>query len=318
MRVVSLLPGTTETIYALGVEGELVGRSHHCDYPEEAKQLPVITIKETVPHALNGIDINSSTEVLQHTLSTFYQVDVPKLVQLQPDIIFTQLRRNEAVDNWEDIQQLAYDTLGLVDTRVISLDPTSVQDVMADIRTIASTLDLPHHGDRLVDKLQRHIVMIAQRAKMIKHKPGVVMIGNIDPLMTIGNWLPSMIHMAGAETLFGVTGQDATYLEIGDIGVADPDILVISCQGCDLSLAKQQFTPFLNIPEIKELRAVKEEQVFVVNDWEHFSRPGPRIGQAIEILAEIFHPRSFGFGHEGEDWIRLSNQDDSTNLETSP
>jgi len=115
--------------------------------------------------------------------------------------------------------------------------------------------------------------------------------------------------MAGAQNLFGVTGQDATYLEISDIGIADPDILVISCQGCDLSTAKQQFEPFLNIPEVKELRAVIDQEVYVVNDWEHFSRPGPRIGQAIEILAEIFHPNSFGFGHEGKHWIRLENQD---------
>jgi len=304
MRIVSLLPGITETLIALGAEGHLVGRTHDVDFPAVAA-VPVVTLPGH-PLELNPTEAPAATEVVQHRLSALYQVNSELLASLQPDVILTRYPAADMPDRWADIRQWAMDSIGLVQTQVRSSNPASVQDVIDEMRVLAAQVNQAAAAAQLVDTLQRHLVMIAQRAKMTPSKPSVVMIGQLSPLMTVGGWIPSLLGMAGAENLFGLTGHDATYLDLRDLSVADPDIIIVSNPGCDLAALQATFADWSHQAQWLALRAVQAGQVYLVDTHHYFAHPSPRLSETLEILAEICHPTHFGFGHEGRGWLRIA------------
>lgn len=302
MRIVSLVPGVTETLIALGAEASLVGRTHECPFSTVAS-IPVVTLAGQPPLPIDAFDATSATAVIQHSLSQRYQINSAELAALKPDWILTRYPTTHMPENWDDVQRWALDSLNLVDTRLQQINPTSVQDAIEDIRMIAQRVNQVDAGARLVDQLQRQMVMIAQRAKMTPSKPSVVMIGQLSPLMTIGDWIPSVMSMAGADNLFGFTGQGATFLELSDLAVADPDIIIVANPGCDLIALQKTFETWSGQAEWRSLRAVQQEQVYLVDTRSYFEHPGVHLSVTLEILAEICHPTHFGFGHEGKRWL---------------
>jgi iron complex transport system substrate-binding protein len=302
-RIVSLLPSSTEIVCALGFESQLVGRSHECDYPASVRDLPVCTAPKFDPDG-RSYEINQRVKaVLQEALSV-YLIDAHQLKQLAPDVIVTQSQCEVCAVSFAEVERVACEWLD-TPAQIVSLEPNALSDVLADFQRVAEALGVPERGQALVADMQRRMAAIANRTQSLTGKPTVACIEWIDPLMYAGNWLPELVEMAGGVDVFGKAGQHSTWMTWDDLRAADPDVLVLLPCGFDIARTLDELPALTQRPDWPTLRAVRSGRVYVTDGNQYFNRPGPRLAESLEILAEIFHPTRFHFGHEQSGWIRL-------------
>jgi iron complex transport system substrate-binding protein len=302
-RVVSLIASATEIVCALGLEHQLVGRSHECDYPPSVRQLPVCTEPKFNVHG-SSYEIDQRVKaVLQEGLSV-YRVHADVLQQLRPEVILTQTQCEVCAVSQKDVEQAVCDWIGSR-PRIVSLAPNALADVWADVRRVADALGVPERGRALVEQLQWRMTAIAEKAHTLGGRPTVACIEWIEPLMASGNWMPELVALAGGVNLFGAAGQHAPWMSWEQLGARDPEVIVVLPCGFDLERTRQEMPHLTRRPEWARLRAVRAGRVFLTDGNQFFNRPGPRLVESLEILAEILHPEAFRFGHEGTGWQRL-------------
>lgn len=304
LRIVSLLPGATEILAALGLTEVIVGRSHECDYPPEIQSRPVCTsarINSAASSATIHQDIN---ELLQSALS-IYQIETKVLEQLQPTHIVTQDQCDVCAVSLKEVE-LALATLTQIHPQIISLKPNVLADVLADIDTIANTVGVDSR--RLVEDLESRIKICQQKVAglSLTELPTVACIEWIDPLMTASNWIPELVRLAGGQPLFSAVGQPSGQVEWETLVATNPDIIVFMPCGLDLNRTRTEALILTQRPEWQNLRAVKTQRVYVTDGNSYFNRPGPRLVDSLEILAEILHPEIFEYGYKGTAWEPLA------------
>jgi iron complex transport system substrate-binding protein len=302
-RIVSLIASATETVCALGFEDQLVGRSHECDYPESVRRLPACTApKFDVEGSSADIDRRVKS-ILRDTLSV-YRVDVDLLKQLRPDVIVTQSHCEVCAVSLRDVEQALCDWLDSR-PRIVSLHPDALADVWTDIRRVAEALDVPDRGDDLVGRLRRRLDDVAGKARTLPRRPTVACVEWIEPLMASGNWMPELVEMAGGVNLFGAAGQHAPRLTWEQLCAADPDVILVLPCGFDIARSRREMPALTGKPEWPRLRAVRQGRVYLLDGNQFFNRPGPRLAESLEILAEVLRPEAFRFGREGTGWQPL-------------
>jgi iron complex transport system substrate-binding protein len=188
---------------------------------------------------------------------------------------------------------------------IVSLQPAGLSDVWADIQRVAEALGVPERGRRLIRKLKGQMTRIERQTHLLKTRPGVACIEWMDPLMAAGNWVPELVGMAGGRNLFGEAGKHSPWMTWEDLLKADPDVIVILPCGFDLQRTRQELPLLTQKPEWSSLKAVQKGRVYLADGNQYFNRPGPRLSESLEILAEILYPSVFHFGHEGVGWISL-------------
>ena len=299
-RIVSLLPGGTEIVCALGLEGQLVGRSHECDFPEAVKKLPVCS-EPKIDIRASSLDINRQVkEVIERALS-IYRVDADRLKQLKPDFVITQSQCEVCAVSPQDVEE-AFCKWTISRPEIISLEPGTLADIWKDILRVAGKLGVPDQGSALVSSLQNRAGAITERTNRRCRRPGVACIEWIEPLMTAGNWVPELVERAGGESLFGEPGKHSPWLDWDNLIRREPEIVVIFPCGFDIKRTKKEISTLTGKEEWKNLKSVKNKKVYIADGNQFFNRPGPRIIESLEILAEIFHPDLFHFGHQGKGW----------------
>lgn len=307
VRIISLIASATEIVGALGFEQFLVGRSHECDYPPSIAQLPVCT-RPRFDIAGSSREIDQRVKALRHksllddTLSV-YEVFGEKIRQLQPTHIVTQTQCEVCAVSLKDVEQAVWDLAGS-GVSIISLQPNALADVWEDICRVASGLGATDAGVRLVASLQRRLESIESRARPLKTRPSLAGIEWADPLMAFGNWTPQLVQMAGGRSLFGVAGRHSPPIRFDDLAAEDPDVILIAPCGFSIDRALQDLPVLQSHAGWSQLQAVRNGRVFVADGNQYFNRPGPRLVETLEILAEVLHPDVFGFGQEGKGWIR--------------
>lgn len=300
LRIVSLIASATEIVCALGLEDQLVGRSHECDWPASVTRLPQLSRPAFVTSGSSrAIDI-AVKERLRMALS-IYEVDAELLQELKPDIILTQTQCEVCAVTPADVERATCRLVGH-DVRVVALEPNSLGDVWADIHRVADACGVPERGAELTDRLRRRVLEIGVHAARLE-KPGVACIEWMDPLMTAGNWMPELIELAGGMPLFGEAGKHSPWLEWSQLLEKQPDVLLVSPCGFTIARTIEELPVLADRPEWRELPAVRNERVYIADVNAYFHRPGPRLVESLEILAEILHPERFSFGHAGEGWI---------------
>ena len=304
-RIASLLPSATEIICALGFEAELVGRSHECDYPSSVARLPVLTSPKFNPEGTSAEVDQRVRKILADALSV-YRVDTELLRRVKPDVIVTQSQCEVCAVNIRDVEQAAADWLDGPPPRIISLAPYSLDDVLEDIRRVGEQLGVADRGAEVVDALRRRMAAIQKRAAETDRRPTVACIEWLEPLMAAANWMPEMVVMAGAINLFGASGQHSPRMEFPDLLEKDPDVIILMPCGFNMDRTASELSVLSNKPGWDQLKAVRDHRVYSSDGNQYFNRPGPRIAESLEILAEILHPQTFHFGHEGIGWRRLS------------
>jgi len=189
--------------------------------------------------------------------------------------------------------------------KIVSLTPNSLTDVWDDIRRVACALEIAKHGEAVVASLRWRMCTISDRARQDSARPRVACIEWQEPLMAAGNWMPELVEMAGGVNLLGEPGKHSGYLQWTELVTADPDAIVISPCGFDLARTQQQMYWLTRRTEWPRLRAVQNGRVYLADGNQYFNRPGPRLVETLQILAEILHPKNFEPALEGTGWQKL-------------
>jgi len=304
-RIISMIASATEIICALGYESDMIGRSHECDFPASIKDLPVCTApKFNVEGTSCEIDQRVKA-IVQDSLSV-YRVDARILDELQPTHIVTQSQCEVCAVSLKDVEQAVCE-LTSSHPRIVSLEPNQLSDVWKDIKRVADALGDSESGDRLTARLQDRIKAIAEKGASVDSRPTVACVEWIDPLMAGGNWMPELIEMAGGVNLFGEAGKHSPWMTFEEMVEKDPDVIFVSPCGFDIARTTEEMHLLSDKKEWQSLAAVRNGRVHVADGNAFFNRPGPRLVESLEILAEVLHPERFKFGHHGSGWIRYES-----------
>lgn len=303
LRVVSLIPSATEILAALGLKDAIVGRSHECDYPPDIQDRPVCTQARLNSQATSAQINNDVNSIVQSALS-IYQIRTDILEKLQPTHILTQDQCDVCAVSLQDVEK-AVATLTHSQPQIISLHPNILSDVWADIDRVADALGAD--SLRLVEDLAARVKICEQKTQRLSaiERPTVACIEWTDPLMAAANWIPELVTLAGGQPLFCVTGQPAPQLKWENLVATDPDVMIFMPCGFDLNRTRQETTLLTQRPEWENLHAVQAGRVYITDGNSYFNRPGPRLVDSQEILAEILHPEIFEYGYKGTGWEPL-------------
>jgi len=306
LRIVSFIPSATEILAALGLTDAIVGRSHECDYPPEIQDRPVCTQARLNSNAPSAEIHNDVNELLQSALS-IYQIKTDVLEQLQPTHILTQDQCDVCAVSLKDVEK-AVATLTHSQPQIISLQPSVLADIWTDIERVAEATGV--ESRRLIENLQSRVKICQQKTQSLSvtEIPTVACIEWIDPLMTAANWIPESVKLAGGEPLFSAAGKPSPQLSWQTLVVSDPSVIIFMPCGFDLNRTRQEAMLLTQHPEWQNLQAVKTQRVYVTDGNSYFNRPGPRLVDSLEILAEILHPEIFQYGYQGTAWDHLSPQ----------
>jgi iron complex transport system substrate-binding protein len=301
-RVVSLIASATEIVCALGFERDLVGRSHECDFPESVQALPVCTApKFPVDGSSAEID-RRVKETLQQAVSV-YDVDADLLRRLQPEVIVTQAQCEVCAVSLKDVERAVCGWVG-AQPRVVSLNPNCLADVWEDTRHVAEALGVPGRGEELIRQLLGRMDAVTQAVKGLP-RPTVACLEWLDPLMAAGNWMPELVERAGGVNLFGEAGKHSPWMTWEQLQARDPEVIVALPCGFDLARTRHEMAALTARPDWPALQAVRAGRVYATDGNQFFNRPGPRLVESLEILAEVLHSGAMRYGHEGLGWQAL-------------
>ena len=303
-RVLSLLSSTTEVVYALGCEDQLVGRSHECDYPPAVMTLPICT-KPKFNVDGSSIEVDGQVKsILQNALSVYY-INEDLLKELKPDIILTQSQCEVCAVSEKDVKSVVKNITG-INPDIISVEPNSVKDIFKDIKIIAEALNVVDKGADLIDFMKNRIRTL-KKSIDVKSELTVAAIEWIDPLMAAGNWVPELIEMAGGINLFGEAGKHSPWMEYKDLIEKDPHNIIIMPCGYNIQKSIIEIDSLIKQKGWKEINAVQNDKVYITDGNQFFNRPGPRIIESLEILIEIFHNDKTDFKHIDSGWINFDS-----------
>ncbi|HEX8608313.1 MAG TPA: cobalamin-binding protein [Pedobacter sp.] len=303
-KIVSLLPAATEIVCALGLEANLVGRSHECDYPETVEQLPVCS-EANFADGMSSAQIDAKVnEILTDALSV-YTVKRDVIKALAPDVVITQAQCEVCAVSLSEVEQALENFLDKQAT-IISLQPNSLEDIFNDITTVAAALDVKDAGERFLEDLTERVDIIRHKLKFMENKPTVACIEWLEPMMVSGNWVPELVTIAGGTPVLVQAGKHSPYVNWADIQAHDPDVMILMPCGFSIERTMREINLLLDKPGFSDLKAVKNNRIYIADGNQYFNRPGPRIVDSVEILAEIIHPKQFIFGYEGSGWIKFS------------
>jgi iron complex transport system substrate-binding protein len=308
VRIVSLLPSATEIVCALGLADELVGVTHECDWPPEVAGKPIVTRDR---HDLAGVPsrrIHQLVGEAMHGGSSLYELDEAALAAAEPDLILTQELCRVCAVSYEQVNEVARRIDAEID--VVSLEPTSIEGIFHTITTVGAMTEEEDAAVELVAELRERLAIVERRVAE-RHSAGtapsrVVAVEWLDPPFTAGHWVPEQIRRAGAWDLLGEPGSrsvETTWRSVRDV---DPEMIVLMPCGFHLSetVAEWERTPRPSF--WSEIEAVRRGQLFAVDGSSYFSRPGPRVIDGIELLAEIFDPDAFVDSAPLGSWTPLS------------
>jgi iron complex transport system substrate-binding protein len=300
MRIVSLLPSTTEIAAALGFTESLVGRSHECDFPERVRTLPVLT-EPKYPGQTDSTAIDREVKNLLEQGLSVYEVDADRLAALKPDIILTQDHCEVCAASLADVTEALRSYTDSESVEVISVSPVSLQGIFDSFRVIGDALDAGDIAEELVNEILERLDIIRNTVYGEPEK-SVVTIEWIDPLMTAGNWIPEITTIAGGEHLIAEPGKHSPWLKWETVLECDPDVLLIMPCGYSFGQTTRELHLLTEKPGWNELKAIQSGEVYLLEGNQYFNRPGPRIFESTRILAEILHPELFEPVHEGSGW----------------
>ncbi len=291
-RIVSLLPSATEIVCALGAADQLVGISHECDFPEAIRDRAVLTLSR-IDSSGSSLAIDLAVRGVIANALSIYSVDDTRLAELAPDVIVTQDLCEVCAVSLDDVRAAVARLAHREDLRIISLRPTRLGDVLSDVERVAEGLGCPERGRAVRAGLQLRIDAIAQRADRAAvggHRPRVVSLEWMEPLMIGGTWMPELVELAGGHAVGATAGAPAPTITTTELAALTPDIVIV--KPCGFSLARALEERALIERDILGNLA-PGARVYVTDGNAYFNRPGPRLVESLEIMAACVHPEEF-------------------------
>jgi iron complex transport system substrate-binding protein len=281
MRIVSLVPSATETLFALGLGPDVIAVTHECDYPPAVRELPKIT-RDVLPAGLTTGEIDAAVKERTLAGESIYELDADLLHDLRPDLIVTQELCSVCAVSSDDVRAVAEE----IDThpRVLSLDPHTIGEIFGDVRTLAQATD---RKDAAVDLIRDASARIDRVRLAVRdaRRPRVAALEWLDPPFAAGHWTPQLIDYAGGQDVLGFAGEKSEERTWQEVAASQPDIVIVMPCGFDAEIAHREAEMHRD-----ELAAVGAGEVVAVDAAAYFSRPGPRIIDGLELLAHVVHP----------------------------
>jgi len=287
-RIVSFLPSATEIIYLLGSQDILLGVTHQCNYPNEAKNKPQVIRSVFNSESMTSLQIEEKIQELSRLQNDVFLINYELLKKIQPDLIISQGLCDVCSPHNKEIDKAIQFLNNKPDTLV--LDPHTVDDIIQNVMDIAHSVGKEHKGLEIKDSLIKRIEKISTSKNK---KPKVICLEWIDPLYLCGHWVPQMVEIAGGINGISKIGQRSHKIELSQISQFDPDILIMMPCGFDIDKILGEYGSLQKNHEWNSLKAVQDGMVFAVDALSYFSRPSPRIITGIEILSKIINPDSF-------------------------
>jgi iron complex transport system substrate-binding protein len=287
MRIVSLLPSATEILFALGLDREIVGVSHECDFPPRARTKPVV-IHSRLPHDASPAEIDRLVSEYVHRGESLYAVDAEVLEALAPDLIITQDLCHVCAASPDDLAT----AIARFERRpeVLCLNPQDLGDVWRDILWVGEESCRGPQGEALVSEIGARLGALERHLPPSADRPRVAFLEWLQPFYVGGHWVPEMIQRAGGEDVFGRARTPSFRIAIDDLIEAAPEVLLIAPCGYDAAQARDEYKS-MSFPEAWDaLPAVRNGRVYALEANSYFSRPGPRLVTGVEALAKLFDP----------------------------
>jgi len=282
MRIASLVPSATEMLCALGLRDSLVAVTHECDYPEGIELLPHLT-RSVIPEELSPAEIDAAVRERTEEGEAIYELDEELLHELEPDLIVTQALCEVCAVSFDDVRAVAEQLAS--QPEVVSLDPSTIGEVMGDIRTLAQATDMKDAGVDLIKELADRLDRVKIAVRGVQRRPRVLALEWLDPPFIGGHWVPQMIELAGGEDAIGFPGERSREARWDELAASQPDVVV--SMPCGYYAERAAHEVMQHRDEIARLGA---GQVVAVDAAAYFSRPGPRLIDGVEMLAHVLHP----------------------------
>jgi iron complex transport system substrate-binding protein len=283
VRIVSLVPSATETLFALGLGDEVVAVTHECDYPPAARKLPIVT-RDALPSDLTAGQIDAAVRARTEQGESIYELDVEALHRLQPDLIVTQALCAVCAVSFEDVRAIADE----IESRpqVIALDPRTLGEVLGDVRTLAEATGRRDAGVDLVQDAAARVDRV--RLAVRDRRPlRVAALEWLEPVYVAGHWTPQLIEYAGGIDVLGMAGEHSERRSWEEVAAAEPDLVIAMPCGYDAERAHAEALLFR-----ERLATLGAGEVVAVDAAAYFSRPGPRLVDGLELLAHLLHPEA--------------------------
>lgn len=279
----SLVPHATELLFALGLDEQVVGVTHECDFPAQALTRRHMTL-DRLPAGLSSGEIDAAVRAYTEQGEAIYSLDEDALAEVEPDLIVTQALCAVCAVTVDDVRAVA-ERLP-TKPEVLALDPTTYGETLADVRTVAQATGTKAAAVDLVARTARRadIIKLATRGRP---RPRVAALEWFDPVFVAGHWTPQLIEMAGGDDVLGLPGEHSEQSTWEMVAAAQPEIVIAMPCGYDAPRALTECETFID-----ELRGLNAGKVVAVNASAYFSRPGPRLIDGLELLAHILHPEA--------------------------
>jgi iron complex transport system substrate-binding protein len=291
MKIVSFLPSATEMVYRLGLEDQLVGVTHECDYPEAAKKKPIVVRNVLDLEKMNLGEVDRAVSERLHSGASLYRVDEGLLQKLAPDLILTQDLCQVCAPSGNEVSQMLKSLTKK--PAILWLTPRSLAEIQDNLRELGRATGRLAEAEEAIAEERARLETMAAVTKTLAHRPRVFCMEWTDPIYCAGHWVPEMVEIAGGEDRLGRKGTDSVRIRWEQILEWDPEVLVVNPCGFHLDQAVDQASHLSALPGYESLSAVRQGNVFAVDASSYFARPGPRVVDGTELLAHLIHPELF-------------------------
>ena len=291
LRIVSFLPSATEIACALGLEDQLVGVSHECDYPPGVKSKPVVVSNALPIEKMSQSEIDAAVASRLHEGHSLYQVDENLLRQLSPDLILTQDLCQVCAPSGNEVS-VALDLLSKK-PEILWLTPSTIEEIFANIRDLGAATGRANEAADLINASRSRIESVRAVTAALSKRPRVFCMEWFAPVYCSGHWVPTMVKLAGGVDELGQEGRDSVRIPWSDILDYQPEVLVLTPCGYNLEKAIELAAQLTQFEGWSSLPAVRTGRVYAVDANSYFARPGPRVAEGVELLAHLIHPDLF-------------------------
>jgi len=287
VKICSFLPTATSMLFALGLGDQVVGVTHECEFPPQAKGKPVVVRPFFNPAALSSKEIDRLVTQSMHQGTSIYRPDLALLESLQPDLLITQGICEVCAITHDEIEAVRSHLASRPE--VLALNPHSLAEMLSDLHRVAAAAGVSDRAVALVTELTARIEAVERRVAGAP-RPRVAAIEWLDPLYCSGHWVPELIERAGGQDGLGVKHGDSVRLRWDQVVAYQPEVLVLMPCGFDVGRTIQEASALRDLPGFADLPAVKSGRAWAVWGHKYFSGAGPDLVPGLELLAALLHP----------------------------
>jgi len=306
-RIVSFLPSATEMVYALGLDEQLLGVSHECDYPAGARSKPIVVRNALPVEKMTQREIDVAVSARLREGGSLYEVDETKLRELSPDLILTQDLCQVCAPSGNEVTRVLAQICPKPD--VLWLTPRTIEQIFDNLRQIAQATGTQPRAEHLVAEARARLQALRARADAAAARPRVFCMEWLDPVYCSGHWVPEMVALAGGQDSLGGLGTDSVRIDWRDVLSWAPEILIVCPCGFDLAGAIEQAGLLAALPRWEQLPAIRTGRTYAVDASAYFARPGPRVVEGAALLAHLIHPEIFEWDGPPQAFRRLDAAD---------